>query len=268
MQILRQREIKPQQCILAANTVPFDKILPGERLYKFIPSTNTILSERSKLLMKNALKHIISMVLIAAIAITGVNFGGEAVTANAATKYETLTVNSSGDSITINMKVGETKRLLITDENGKDIVTSRGWVTPYSREVVTITSDFSDDNWTTEYMEITANAPGEVTIKGRTEGYIISDQTTIVPKESWPNDIRITIKVTKAASKLTVKQKKCRHSWKTTRKATCQRVGTKTCKKCKLQNTIEKTDHKWITTTRKFYATEDIIFKPELFTAV
>lgn len=211
--------------------------------------------------MKNALKHIISMVLIAAIAITGINFSGEAVTANAATKYETLTVNSNGDSITINMKVGETKRLLITDENGKDIVTSRGWVTPYSKDVVTITSDFSDDNWTTEYMEITANAPGEVTIKGRTEGYIISDQTTIVPKESWPNDIRITIKVTKAASKLTAKQKKCRHSWKTTRKATCQRVGTKTCKKCKLQNTIEKTDHKWIATTRKYYATEDIIFK-------
>ena len=160
--------------------------------------------------------------LIATIAITGVNFGGEAVTANAATKYETLNVNSSGDSITINMKVGETKRLLITDENGKDIVTSRGWVKPYSREVVTITTDFADDNWTTEYMEITANAPGKVAIKGWTEGYITADRTTVVPKESWPNDIRITIKVTKAASKLTATQKKCRHSWKTLKKATCQ----------------------------------------------
>lgn len=199
--------------------------------------------------------------LIATIAITGVNFGGEAVTANAATKYETLNVNSSGDSITINMKVGETKRLLITDENGKDIVTSRGWVKPYSREVVTITTDFADENWTTEYMEITANDVGEVTIKGRTEGYITADRTTVVPKESWPNDIRITIKVTKAASKLTATQKKCRQFWKTLKKATCQRVGTKTCKKCKLQKTIKKTDHKWVSTTRTSYATEDIIFE-------
>ena len=209
--------------------------------------------------MKNALKHIISMVLIAAIAITGINFGGEAVTANTATKYETLNVNSSGDSITINMKVGETKRLLITDENKKDLVTGRGWITPNSRDVVTITSDFSDDDWITEYMEITANDVGEVTIIGRESFYVSSDYHDLIIKESRPTDIRITIKVTKAASKLTATQKKCRHSWKVTKKATCQRVGTKTCKKCKLQKTIKKTDHKWVATTRTSYATEDIV---------
>lgn len=211
--------------------------------------------------MKNALKHIISMVLIAAIAITGINFGGEAVTANAAAKYETLNVNSSGDSITINMKVGETKRLLITDENKKDLVTGRGWIRPYSEDIVTITTDFTDDDWITEYMEITANDVGEVTIIGRENFYVSSDYHDLIIKESRPTDIRITIKVTKAASKLTATQKKCRHSWKTLKKATCQHVGTKTCKKCKLQKTIKKTDHKWVATTRTSYATEDIIFE-------
>lgn len=201
------------------------------------------------------------MVLIAAIAITGINFGDEAVTANAATKYETLNVNSSGDSITINMKVGETKKLLITDENGVDVVAFRGWITPNSRDVVTITSDFSDDDWITEYMEITANDVCEVTITGRESFYVSVDNHDLIIKESRPTDIRITIKVTKAASKLTATQKKCRHSWKTTKKATCQRVGTKTCKKCKLQKTIKKTNHKWVNTTLTSYATEDIILE-------
>ena len=210
--------------------------------------------------MKNTFKKLITCMLIAAIAITGVSLES-VTTANAAAKYETLNVNSSGDIITINMKVGETKRLLITDENGKDIVTDRGWITPNSRDVVTITSDFSDDDWITEYMEITANDVGEVTIIGRKDIDVFYDKHDLIIKESRPNDIRITIKVTKATPKLTATQKKCKHSWKVTKKATCQRVGTKTCKKCKLQKTIKKTDHKWVATTRTSYATEDIIFE-------
>lgn len=110
-------------------------------------------------------------------------------------------------------------------------------------------------------MEITANDVGEVTIIGRENFYVSSDYHDLIIKESRPTDIRITIKVTKAASKLTATQKKCKHSWKVTKKATCQRVGTKTCKKCKLQKTIKKTDHKWVATTRTSYATEDIILE-------
>lgn len=46
----------------------------------------------------------------------------------------------------------------------------------------------------------------------------------------------------------TAKQKKCKHSWKVTKKATCERAGVKTCKRCKLQKSIKRTGHKYVNT--------------------
>jgi len=72
---------------------------------------------------------------------------------------------------------------------------------------------------------------------------------------------RITVKVTKPTIKMTAKQKKCKHSWKTLKKANCQRVGTKVCKKCKLQKTVKKTNHKWETITSKVPVVTDVLFE-------
>ena len=44
-------------------------------------------------------------------------------------------------------------------------------------------------------------------------------------------------------------------------KTTCQRVGTKVCKKCKLQKTVKKTDHKWETITSKVPVVTDVLFE-------
>ena len=49
----------------------------------------------------------------------------------------------------------------------------------------------------------------------------------------------------------TAKQKKCKHKFTVTKKATCERAGVKTCKKCKLQKSIKRTDHKYVNTTIK-----------------
>lgn len=58
------------------------------------------------------------------------------------------------------------------------------------------------------------------------------------------------IKVT--TPKATAKQLKCKHSWKTTKKATCLRSGEKVCKKCKLRKVLKKKAHSYTTEKREF----------------
>lgn len=204
--------------------------------------------------MKNALKHIISMVLIAAIAITGVSLES-VTTANAATKYEQLE-----KGCTITMKVGETKRFLMTDEDGKDLVVNTAWKTS-DKNIVSIETDFADENCKTEYIQFTANAEGTAIIGGRSAADYAVDWYNGFQREHCPDDFSITVKVTKPTVKMTAKQKKCKHSWKTLKKANCQRVGTKVCKKCKLEKVIKKTDHKWETITSKVPVVTDVLFE-------
>lgn len=204
--------------------------------------------------MKKSFKHIISMVLISAILITSTITGSTA-TANAATKYEQLE-----KGCTITMKVGETKRFLMTDEDGKDLVVNTAWKTS-DKNIVSIETDFADENCKTEYIQFTANAEGTAIIGGRSAADYAVDWYNGFQREHCPDDFSITVKVTKPTVKMTAKQKKCKHSWKTLKKATCQRVGTKVCKKCKLEKVIKKTDHKWETITSKVPVVTDVLFE-------
>ena len=200
---------------------------------------------------KNTFKKFITCMLIAAITITGISLES-VTTANAATKYEQLTQDA-----VITMKVGERKRFLMSDENGKDLLFCRTWKVS-NKNVIFLQTDFTDD-YTKEYVELTANAEGTVTLTGRTEADASVDNYNCFWREHCDDDINITVKVVKPDAKMTAKQKKCKHTWKTLKKATCQRVGTKVCKKCKLQKTVKKTDHKWETNEVTVRATKDII---------
>ena len=203
--------------------------------------------------MKNTFKKFITCMLIAAIAITGISLES-VTTANAATKYEQLE-----KGCTITMKVGETKRFLMTDEDGKDLLFCRTWKVS-NKNVIFLQTDFTDD-YTKEYVELTANAEGTVTLVGRTEADASVDNYNCFWREHCDDDINITVKVVKPDAKMTAKQKKCKHTWKTLKKATCQRVGTKICKKCKLEKVIKKTGHKWETITSKVPVVTDVIYE-------
>ncbi len=200
---------------------------------------------------KNTFKKFITCMLIAAIAITGISLES-VTTANAATKYEQLTQDA-----VITMKVGERKRFLMSDENGKDLLFCRTWKIS-NKNVIFLQTDLTND-YTKEYVELTANAEGTVTLTGRTEADASVDNYNCFWREHCDDDINITVKVVKPDAKMTAKQKKCKHTWKTLKKATCQRIGTKVCKKCKLQKTVKKTDHKWETNEVTVRATKDII---------
>lgn len=203
--------------------------------------------------MKNTFKKLITCMLIAAIAITGIVTGGTA-TVNAATDYPQL----KSDAV-ITMKVGERKRFLMTDENGKDLVSDMTWKIS-NKNVISLDTDFTS-NYKTEYVEFTANEAGTAIITGRRSEHAAVDQYNGFWREHCDGDVTITVKVTKAATKATAKQKKCKHSWKVTKKATCERTGMKTCKKCKLQKVIKKTDHKWETHTVCVLAAKDLVFE-------
>jgi len=87
-----------------------------------------------------------------------------------------------------------------------------------------------------DWIEIRAEKEGTATITG-------------THKKSGET-ISFTVSVT--APKMTAKQKKCKHVWKTTRKATCMRNGMKACKKCKLTKVIKQKDHNFVTKTETY----------------
>ncbi len=177
---------------------------------------------------KKTLRKIIAMMLCLTIAITGITLGDTA-TANAATPGIDNFVN--GGSIT--MKPGDTKRLLVTDSNGTDISTKYKWSSS-NNTVVRVSTDFVDDSVDfTQCVELAAAGTGTATITGNAKNGLSKVSMTV------------TVKTPKA----TAKQKSCKHKWKVTKQATCERVGVKTCKKCKLQKEIKKAAHKYVTTT-------------------
>ncbi len=204
--------------------------------------------------MKKSLKHIITVLLAACIMMTG-SITGDTITVNAAAKYEQLE-----KGCTITMKVGETKRFLMTDEDGKDLVVNTAWKTS-DKNIVSIETDFADERCITEYIQFTANAEGTAIIGGRSAIDYAIDRYNGFEREHCPDDFSITVKVTKPTVKMTAKQKRCTHFWRVSRKATCQRVGTKICKKCKLEKVIKKTGHKWETITSKVPVVTDVIYE-------
>lgn len=181
--------------------------------------------------MRKTLRQIITTVLAAAILITGITTGST-VTANAAT-----TASYAKTWSTITMKPGDTKKVIVTDADGNDITTKYKW-TSSDTSIVKVNMDFVSQSDFTECLELIAAGSGTVTITGKAVSLLDEYQST-----------QLTVTVKMAGP--TAKQKKCKHSWKVTKKATCERAGVKTCKKCKLQQSIKRTAHKYVNNTVK-----------------
>ena len=180
---------------------------------------------------KNTFKKFITCMLIAAIAITGISLES-VTTANAATTASY--VQKWG---TVTMKPGDTKKVIVTDNDGNDITTKYKW-TSSDKNIVKVNMDFVSQSDLTECLELIAAGSGTVTLTGKAVS-VLEDITTI----------QLTVTVKMAGP--TAKQKKCKHKFTVTKKATCERAGVKTCKKCKLQKSIKRTDHKYVNTTIK-----------------
>lgn len=174
--------------------------------------------------MKNILKRIITTMLVAAILITDI-CTGEAVTVNAATTESY--VQKWG---TVTMKPGDTKKVIVTDTDGNDITTKYKW-TSSDKSIVKVNMDFVSQSDFTECLELVAAGSGTATLTGNPTGTGYAG-----------TELTVTVKMTGP----TAKQKKCKHSWKVTKKATCERAGVKTCKRCKLQKSIKRTGHKYV----------------------
>lgn len=180
---------------------------------------------------KNTLKSILSMVLIAAILITSI-ITGDTATVNAATTASY--VQKWG---TVTMKPGNTKKVIVTDNDGNDITTKYKW-TSSDKSIVKVNMDFVSQSDFTECLELIAAGSGTATLTGKAVS-LLEDITTI----------QLTVTVKMAGP--TAKQKNCKHKFVVTKKATCERAGVKTCKKCKLQKSIKRVDHKYVNTTVK-----------------
>lgn len=196
----------------------------------------------------NTIKSIIAAMLTLAIALTSTTWGS--ITANA--KLTDYRKDRTGmedarllNGTTITMKVGEEKKIDMTRTYGdnnqyeRDCTNSFTWVcsdeTIVSMSRAWLLSD--GDIYKVSHVNIKAEKAGTATITATNpnKGEIVS----------------ITIKVT--APKVTAKQKKCKHVWKVTKRATCVKSGMKTCKKCKLQKVIKQKNHAFETETQECY---------------
>ena len=174
-------------------------------------------------------KKIVTLVLTAVITLSGISLN-TSVTAHAATAVSD--VQKWG---TITMKPGDTKKVIVKDKDGKDITTQYKWSSS-DKSVVKVNMDFVSQSDYTECLELIAAGSGTATLTGSPVGLsYASTELTVTVKMAGP----------------TAKQKKCKHSFKVTKKATCERAGVKTCKKCKLQKSIKMTSHKYVNTTVK-----------------
>ncbi len=174
-------------------------------------------------------KKIVTLILTAVITLSGISLN-TSVTAHAATAVSD--VQKWG---TITMKPGDTKKVIVKDKDGKDITTQYKWSSS-DNSVVKVNMDFVSQSDYTECLELIAAGSGTATLTGSPIGLSYA-----------PTELTVTVKMAGP----TAKQKKCKHSFKVTKKATCERAGVKTCKKCKLQKSIKMTSHKYVNTTVK-----------------
>ena len=172
------------------------------------------------------LKTIITCILVACIVLTGIGLDNT-VTVNAASRD--MEFEPSGK---FTMKLGETKWISLI------MHTSSGVEDNYTNDFNWTSSDESVVSLEVVNLSGTALDHVEVTVNGTGTAKI-----TCTAKNNPDSTASMTVTV--KAAKKTAKQKKCHHKYKVTRKATCERPGMKTCKKCKWQVVVPKTDHKW-----------------------
>lgn len=195
--------------------------------------------------MKKTLKHIIAAMLAMAIALTGISFDN-AITANAAAIDGRFTPNGS---ITMN-SIDEMKNLemIVTDDFGIETNLTNQYKWTSSDESVVSVKVVQENRIMREYdyILLTAHKNGTATITGT------FTPDALTKMDSAPKTATMTVTVnaptastTAKAKKMTAKQRKCKHNYKISKKATCTRTGLKICKKCKWQVSIKKSAHLW-----------------------
>ncbi len=183
--------------------------------------------------MKLNAKKLITLVLTAAIALSGAMLDQTIVAS--ATTIDGMEVTKIIPDSTMTLKLGDTKRLALigTTSDGKEMnVTSQYTWSSSNTNVVSIVK-----------IDPTCDSPDYFKI-------YVSDKGTAVITGTPVNPANRTMKmtITVEGSKMTNAQKNCKkHAWKTTKKPTCERTGIKTCTKCKLQISMPKTSHKYVT---------------------
>lgn len=200
--------------------------------------------------------RLITSMLALAAAITVVTFGG--VTAASAANNELLNEQNS-DAVTSYMvnpydgmdKLQDLKDTTVTmefkaapnlvyapdPEYGTNITSRYIW-TSSDETVVNMKRIYTltGDEWEPYYLSL-----DYVVLRPLEPGTAIISAAN--PKDNTTISFTINVK----GPKVTAKQKSCRHKFKTTTKATCERPGLKTCKTCKLQKLIAEKAHKYIT---------------------
>lgn len=194
--------------------------------------------------MKRKLKTVVGAMLTLAVALTNAtlnNITAEAKVVNYQkdrTGMENI-VDLNGTTVT--MKVGDTKKVdLIEESDDYSIDSTKRYAWASSDETIVSMQRAWDistaETYEVSHVIIKAEKPGTATI-------------TATPVTTKGETVSFTVKV--KAPKVTAKQKKCKHKWKTTKKATCLESGMKTCKKCKMQKVITKTEHTFATESKE-----------------
>ena len=191
--------------------------------------------------MRKTLRQIITCMLVACIMLTGNTITAEA-------KVITYQKDRTGmenivdlNGTTVTMKVGDTKKVdLIEESDDYSIDSTKRYAWASSDETIVSMQRAWDistaETYEVSHVIIKAEKPGTATI-------------TATPVTTKGETVSFTVKV--KAPKVTAKQKKCKHKWKTTKKATCLESGMKTCKKCKIQKVITKREHMFVTESKE-----------------
>ena len=184
--------------------------------------------------------------LIAAITLTGIIIpNANAVTVSAGSPLEVSVPTWNGKTVTL--KPGETKQFIVETKDTcmAKLPTAQHYCTynecwarstSSDKNVVKVEYGHDPKDARVETVDLIGVGTGTATI-------------TFECRHDYIKGCMVTIPVKVTLPAPTKKQKKCKHSYKTTKKATCQKAGIKTCKKCKFQKEIKRTAHNYKSTT-------------------
>lgn len=190
-------------------------------------------------------KHtkLIAIILTLALAITSVSLGNSTTVHAADATYVLVRTkdNTDVENTTVTMKPGDNMsiRYMHVKNSFKMNLTHLYTWECSDQSVITLSRKYSETSAgepCLDWVEVRAEKEGTVTVTGTNKN----------------NGETHSFTVSVTAPKMTAKQKKCKHVWKTTRKATCMRNGMKACKKCKLTKVIKQKDHNFVTKTETY----------------
>jgi len=206
----------------------------GTVIYKFY-------RRQERKTMKNTFKSILAAMLTLAITLTSVLTGDPIAAQAKSSKNVEDATNLAGTTIT--MKSGDIKKVDIQKTYEKSGHTSN--------ETDYYSWESSNDNVVRIIREYGYAALGGDLMIARCA--LVAEKTgTAVITATDPNGNTVSFTINVTTPKKTAKQLKCRHKWITTKKANCFWPGVKTCKKCKLQKTIARKEHQFVTETEEW----------------